>query len=172
MSGGADAADGVARVEAALRAHGIASRIERFPAGTATVAEAAAAVGCEPGQIVKTLVFLAEGRPAVALAAGDRRIDDAALARLLGVPRKRLKLAPPTEVLARTGYAVGGVPPLGLPDGWDVVADESLARFGRVWAAAGAATPCSPWTRTRCWRPAAPKARPSPRPDARRRAPV
>lgn len=62
MSGGADAADGVARVEAALRAHGIANRVERFPAGTATAAEADAAVGCEPGQIVKTLVFLAEGR--------------------------------------------------------------------------------------------------------------
>ena len=138
MSGGAEASDGVARVEAALRAHGIASRIERFPAGTATAADAAAAVGCEPGQIVKTLVFLAEGRPAVALAAGDRRIDDASLARLLGVPRKRLKLAPPAEVLARTGFAVGGVPPLGLPADWHALADESLGRFGRVWAAAGA----------------------------------
>lgn len=135
MSG---ATDGVTRVEAALRAHGIASRVERFPAGTATAADAAAAVGCEPGQIVKTLVFLAAGRPTVALAAGDRQIDTAALARLLGVSRKRLRLAPPAEVLARTGYAVGGVPPLGLPDGWDVVADESLGRFRRVWAAAGA----------------------------------
>ena len=138
MSGGADVADGVARVEAALRAHGIASRVERFPAGTATAADAAAAVGCEPGQIVKTLVFLAEGMPAVALAAGDRRIDDASLARLLGVPRKRLRLAPPAEVLARTGFAVGGVPPLGLPADWHVLADESLGRFARVWAAAGA----------------------------------
>ncbi len=136
--GGVRATEGPARVEEALRSRNLEARIERFPAGTATATDAAAAVGCELGQIVKTLIFSAGGRPTVVLAAGDRRIDTAALARLLGTPRKQLRLAPADEVLALTGFEVGGVPPMGLPGTWDVVADESLGRFRRVWAAAGA----------------------------------
>ena len=142
MSGGDDgnggAMDGPARVEAALRACGLTAPIERFPEGTATALDAASALGCELGQIVKTLILLADGRPTAALVAGDRQADTAALARLLGVSRKRLKLARAERVLELTGYRVGGVPPVGLPGDWDVIADDSLLRFTRVWAAAGA----------------------------------
>ena len=129
--------DRTERVAAALRAHGLAARIERFGAGTATAQAAAAAVGCQLGQIVKTLIFLADGRPTAVLVAGDRQVHTAALARLLGVSQKRLKMGAPAQVIELTGFAVGGVAPLGLPHPWDVIADESLDRFEQVWAAAG-----------------------------------
>ena len=87
---------------------------------------------------MKTLILLADGRPTAVLVAGDRQADTAALARLLGVSRKRLKMASPEKVLELTGFRVGGVPPVGLPGEWDLIADDSLARFSRVWAAAGA----------------------------------
>lgn len=139
MSGGGGGdADGPARVAEALRARGLPAPIERFPEGTATAQDAANALGCELGQIVKTLILLADGRPTAALVAGDRQADTAALAKLLGVSRKRLKLARAERVLELTGYRVGGVPPVGLPGEWDVIADDSLLRFTRVWAAAGA----------------------------------
>ena len=131
-------ADGPARVAEAMRARGLTAPIERFADGTATALDAANALGCELGQIVKTLVMLADGRPTAVLVAGDRQADTAALARLLGVSRKRLKMASAERVLELTGYRVGGVPPVGLPGEWDVIADESLMRFTQVWAAAGA----------------------------------
>ncbi len=129
---------GPERVAEALRACGIESPVERFADGTATARDAANALGCELGQIVKTLILLADGRPTAALVAGDRQADTAALARLLGVSRKRLKMATAEQVFELTGYRVGGVPPVGLPGEWDLIADDSLARFSRVWAAAGA----------------------------------
>ena len=106
-------------------------------ASTATAEAAAAAVGCELGQIVKTLVFIAGGRPTMALVAGDQQVDTAKLAEVLGVSRKRLKMGSADEVLAMTGYPVGGVSPVGALTPSDVVADESLRRFERLWAAAG-----------------------------------
>ncbi len=130
--------DGPERVAEAMRACGIESPIERFAAGTATAMDAASALGCELGQIVKTLVMLADGRPTAVLVAGDRVADTRALARLLGVSRKRLKMATADQVFELTGYRVGGVPPVGLPGEWDVIADDSLGRFSAVWAAAGA----------------------------------
>ncbi len=130
--------DGPARVEAALRERQLQASIERFPAGTATAPDAAAAVGCEVGQIVKTLIFLADGRPTAVLTAGDRQVAIAALARLLGVARKQLKMAAAAEVRRLTGFDLGAVAPLALPGQWDVIADESLDRFDAVWVAAGA----------------------------------
>ena len=138
MSEGAEPVDGPGRVAAALQACGITTAVERFADGTATAQDAANALGCELGQIVKTLILLADGRPTAVLVAGDRQADTAALARLLGVSRKRLKMASPEKVLELTGFRVGGVPPVGLPGEWDLIADDSLARFSRVWAAAGA----------------------------------
>ena len=138
MSGARTETDGPERVAKAMRACGLQSSIERFSEGTATAMDAANALGCELGQIVKTLILLADGRPTAVLVAGDRQADTAALARLLGVSRKRLKMATADQVLELTGFQVGGVPPVGLPGEWDVIADESLTRFTRVWAAAGA----------------------------------
>jgi Cys-tRNA(Pro) deacylase len=125
------------RVAAALARLGLGSNIAEFAESTSTAEEAARAVGCELGQIVKTLFFLAEGRPTLALVAGDRQVDTAALASLLGVGRKRLKMATPEQTLALTGYEVGGIAPVGVFAPADVVLDRSLERFEDVWAAAG-----------------------------------
>ena len=86
---------------------------------------------------MKTLFFLAEGRATMALVAGDRQVDTALLAQLLGVGRKRLKMGSPDEVLDYTGYPVGGVSPVGVLKPCDVVVDASLQRFQQIWAAAG-----------------------------------
>lgn len=116
---------------------GLPGSVIEFEASTHTAQEAADAVGCDLGQIVKTLFFLADGRPTMALVAGDRQVDTALLAQLVGVGRKKLKMGSPGEVLETTGYAVGGVSPIGVLKPCDVIIDESLQRFDRVWAAAG-----------------------------------
>lgn len=128
----------VDRVRTALTSLGLDAEVQRFTESTATAEEAAAAVGCETGQIIKTLFFLADGRPTIALVAGDRQADTVLLAQLLGIGRKKLKMAAPAEVLERTGFAVGGVSPVGLLTPCDIVVDDSLRRFDRAWAAAGA----------------------------------
>jgi prolyl-tRNA editing enzyme YbaK/EbsC (Cys-tRNA(Pro) deacylase) len=125
------------RVQEALRCLGIDTRVVEYAASTGTAQDAADAVGCELGQIVKTLFFLADGRPTIVLAAGDRHVDTAALAEILGIGRKRLKMGSPGEVLARTGYPVGAVPPVALAEHCDAIVDDSLKRFTQVWAAAG-----------------------------------
>ncbi len=125
------------RVQAALEALGLPSRVITFDQSTATAEEAASAVGCELGQIVKTLFFLADGRPTVALVAGDRQVDTSKLAQIVGVGRKKLKMGTPEQVLEHTGYEIGGVAPVGHLVQADVVVDESLQRFEVVWAAAG-----------------------------------
>ncbi len=127
------------RVQAELDALGLDARVVEYAASTATAAEAAAAAGCELGQIVKSLVFFADGRPALALVAGDQQVDTAKLASLLGVGRKKLRMGAPGEVLGLTGYPVGGVSPVGSLTRCDIVVDETLKRFETVWAAAGAA---------------------------------
>ena len=128
------------RVKNALAGLGMRGNVTTFPTSTATSREAAGAVGCELGQIVKTLVFFADGRPTIVLAAGDAQVDTAKLARLVGVGRKKLKMATPEEVVQTTGFEVGGVSPVGLLEAHDIVLDETLHRFERVWAAAGTPT--------------------------------
>jgi Cys-tRNA(Pro) deacylase len=125
------------RVSRALSDLDMAGEVLTFNDSTATAQEAADSVGCELGQIVKTLLFMAGGRPTVVLAAGDGQVDTGKLARLVGVGRKKLKMGKPEEVLSLTGYAVGGVSPVGMTQTHDVVLDDSLQRFERVWAAAG-----------------------------------
>jgi Cys-tRNA(Pro) deacylase len=132
-------------VQDALEALGLPGRVRTFDeASTHTAQEAADAVGCELGQIVKTLFFVADGRPTMALVAGDRQVDTAALAQLIGVGRKKLKMGTPEEVRAITGYEVGGVSPVGVAQPCDIVVDDSLLRFEEVWAAAGAANAVFP----------------------------
>ncbi len=127
----------VARVQSALDSLGLRATVQRFTSSTATAEEAAAAVGCEPGQIIKTLLFVAGERPTIVLVAGDRHADTAMLAQLLGVSRKQLKMATPSAVLDITGFAVGGVAPVSLRMPCDIVVDDSLRRFETAWAAAG-----------------------------------
>jgi len=100
---------------------------------TATVQDAADAVGCAAGEIAKSLVFVADGDPVMCIAAGGHRVDLDRLAGVLDVAA--IRQASPDEVRAATGFAVGGVPPFGhdLP----TVLDEALLAHGCVWAAAG-----------------------------------
>ncbi|MHB1044167.1 MAG: YbaK/EbsC family protein [Eubacteriales bacterium] len=102
---------------------------------TRTCELAAAALGVEVGQIAKTLVFLAGDRPALVVASGDRKVNSSKLKKLLG--GSKVRLADPETVLKTTGYPVGGVCPVALPEDLPVFLDESMRRFPVVFAAAG-----------------------------------
>jgi prolyl-tRNA editing enzyme YbaK/EbsC (Cys-tRNA(Pro) deacylase) len=97
---------------------------------TRSAADAAAAIGCDEGQIVKSLVFMDGERPIVCLCAGDRRVDPDRLA-------AGSRPASADEVRDATGFSIGGVPPLGHDRPLDTVVDASLRRYETVWAAAG-----------------------------------
>lgn len=125
------------RVRAFLSTHGLADGILVFSQSTKTAQAAAEAVGCELGQIAKSLVFVADGQPVLAVVAGDRRGDAVAIGAAVGATA--VKLADPDTVLAATGYTVGSVSPFDLPVGLTVLIDESLGRFETVLPAAGTA---------------------------------
>lgn len=109
--------------------------VRRFPEGTKTAQDAAAAVGCNVAQIVKSLVFIADDRPVLALTSGANRVDLDKLAALTGA--SHVRRATPEEARAATGFAVGGTPPFGHPERLLAFLDEELARHDDVWAAAG-----------------------------------
>jgi Cys-tRNA(Pro) deacylase len=125
----------VERVVAAAAATGLRIEVERFPEGTRTAEDAARAVGCEVAQIVKSLVFMADGRAALALVSGANRLDPVRLASALGATDARR--ATGDEARAATGYAIGGVPPLGHATPLPVLVDRDLLSHERLWAAAG-----------------------------------
>jgi len=124
------------RVQAALHALGLDVAVRELPASARTAAEAAAAVGVEQGAIVKSLVFRGarSGDAVLVLVAGDNRADEARLEAALGEPVER---ADADFVRSATGYAIGGVPPVGHPEPLRTLVDEDLLRFEAVWAAAG-----------------------------------
>ncbi len=137
--------ESVQRVRNALSAAGLDPNLVReLPADTSTAQAAAEAVGAPLGSIVKSLIFLADGAPLLVLVAGDRRADVKRLRAELGLSKKRLRIARPAEVLAQTGFAVGGVPPVGHRVPLPTLIDRSLSRFETVWAAAGAANALFP----------------------------
>ena len=123
----------VRRVVDAGAAVGVTITPRSFPDGTKTAADAAAAIGVEVGQIVKSLVFLVDGAPVMALVAGDNQLDESKLSAASG--GGVVSRADADAVRAATGFPIGGVPPLGhdLP----VFVDETLLRWDVVWAAAG-----------------------------------
>jgi prolyl-tRNA editing enzyme YbaK/EbsC (Cys-tRNA(Pro) deacylase) len=128
----------VERVKQALQATGLeADLVRELPADTSTAEAAANAVGAPQGSIVKSLLFLADGEPVLVLVAGDRRADVKRLRIDLGLSKRRLRIAQPSEVLERTGFEVGGVPPVGHEAPLRTLIDRSLGRFTTVWAAAG-----------------------------------
>jgi prolyl-tRNA editing enzyme YbaK/EbsC (Cys-tRNA(Pro) deacylase) len=127
------------RVRAYLAEHGLADEIVTFEQSTKTAQMAADAMGCDLGQIVKSLVFVAGGTPVLALVAGDRRGDAGAIAALAGAAEARF--ADADTVRSATGFAIGGVSPFDLPPGLMLLADDSLVRFEIVYPAAG--TPSS-----------------------------
>jgi prolyl-tRNA editing enzyme YbaK/EbsC (Cys-tRNA(Pro) deacylase) len=126
----------VARVQAALRAAGSAAEVMALSATARSAEDAAASIGCPLGAIVKSLVFSLGGRPAMALVAGDKRCDTAALARALGLAGK-VGRADADAVRAATGFSIGGVAPVGHPTPLPIALDASLGRFQRIYAAAG-----------------------------------
>ena len=125
----------VERVAAVLRAQGVDARIEEFPQGTTTAEAAADAVGCEPAQIVKSLVFVCDGLPVIALVPGDRRADAAKISAAAGAGYARV--AKRDEVLAATGFEPGGVAPFPVPLSVRVLMERELLRHEIVWAGAG-----------------------------------
>jgi Cys-tRNA(Pro) deacylase len=127
----------------ALSARGLEVEVHTFPAGTRTAADAAAAVGCEVGAIVKSLVFVVDGvGPVVVLTSGANRVDTAALAKHFGAVSSRQ--ATPDEVREATGYAIGGTPPFGHVSTLPTVVDPALMLYPVVWSAAGTPDSCFP----------------------------
>ena len=108
----------------------------QFPEGTRTADDAARAIGCKLGQIVKSLVFLSGERPVVALVSGENRLDSARLAAALG-EGKPVRKADADSTRSATGFAIGGVPPFGHLTALPVFIDPDLLRYEVVWAAAG-----------------------------------
>ncbi len=115
---------------------GIDITVKELPSSTRTAQLAADAVGATVGRIVKSLVFIADGRALLALVAGDQRADPAKIARHMNAQAARIANA--DEVRAATSYAIGGVPPVAHPQPLDTLVDQTLGRFDKVWAAAGA----------------------------------
>ena len=134
MSGAAQKGGSVERVRAALLAAGHPDTITEFPAGTRTAADAAAAVGCEVAQIAKSIVFRAGMRAVVVVTSGANRVDQARAEAALGV---RLGRADADWVRATTGFAVGGVAPVGHRAPPLLLLDADLLPLDQVWAAAG-----------------------------------
>jgi prolyl-tRNA editing enzyme YbaK/EbsC (Cys-tRNA(Pro) deacylase) len=125
------------RVQAALAENGLAIEVRTFPEGTRTAEQAAAAIGVEVGQIVKSLVFVRPGsdrRALLVLTSGANRVDEARVGELVG---EAIERAGADEVRTATGFSIGGVPPVGHGLPLDVLVDEDLLRYGVVWAAAG-----------------------------------
>jgi len=127
------------RVRAFLEARGLHEGFVEFEQSTKTAQMAADAMGCELGQIVKSLVFVVDDAPVLALVAGDRRGDASAIAEFMGGGKARF--ADADTVRAATGYAIGGVSPFDLPENLPVFIDDSLERFDIVYPAGG--TPSS-----------------------------
>jgi prolyl-tRNA editing enzyme YbaK/EbsC (Cys-tRNA(Pro) deacylase) len=130
------------RVVHAAAARGLAIDVRHFPEGTKTASDAAAAIGCPVAAIVKSLVFMVDDEPVVALVPGDRMLDPDRLALLAGGAKARR--ATLDEARAATGFAAGGTPPFGYPRPLRVFADVDLRRNDPVWAAAGTPTTVFP----------------------------
>jgi prolyl-tRNA editing enzyme YbaK/EbsC (Cys-tRNA(Pro) deacylase) len=127
--------EAVERVAAFLRAGGVEARIEEFEAGTPTAEDAARAVGCKLGQIVKSLVFDCDGKPLVVMVPGDRRADSRKVGRAAGC--RRAKVAGPDEVRAATGFTPGAVAPFPLPRIERMLVDRHVLVHEHVWVGAG-----------------------------------
>ncbi|PON15847.1 hypothetical protein C2W62_21650 [Candidatus Entotheonella serta] len=125
------------KVADAAQALGLNIRVTEFEASTRTAEDAANAVGCRVGQIVKSLIFVVCDRPTLVLVSEDNRLDEKKLAALCGVGRKQVRRGDADTARQATGFAIGGVPPFGHPTALPVYLDADLEQFDVVWAAAG-----------------------------------
>lgn len=124
------------KVQDALTALGFSMQVVELPASTRTAVEAAQAVGCDVGQIVKSLIFKGRdsGRPLLILASGANRVD---LEKAAAVVGDELDKADADFVRQHTGFAIGGVPPLGHAEALETLIDVDLLQYQEIWAAAG-----------------------------------
>lgn len=125
-----------ARVQRLLAERGLATEVIEFAETTRSSVEAAAQIGCEVAQIAKSLVFRAKAsnRPVLVIASGANRVDEKAVEALLG---EKIGRADADFVRDRTGFAIGGVPPIGHATPPATFIDEDLLRLPTIWAAAG-----------------------------------
>jgi prolyl-tRNA editing enzyme YbaK/EbsC (Cys-tRNA(Pro) deacylase) len=124
------------KVQQALQSLGLDLQVVELPGSTRTAVEAAQAVGCQVGQIVKSLVFKAKRsqRPILVVASGQNRVDERLVEALIGEP---LGKADADFVRERTGFVIGGVPPVGHTERLETYIDEDLLQYDEIWAAAG-----------------------------------
>ena len=120
-----------------IREQNIQAELLHFKIETPTVAIAAEAAGVEPEQIVKTVLFMADGEPVLVLATGTARIAWKMLADYLGISRKKLKMADATQVLELTGYVVGSVSPIGQRRKLRTIVEATIPTLGTVLAGGG-----------------------------------
>lgn len=125
------------KVVAAAKSIGLDLEIVTTGETTRTAPEAAAVVGCDVGQIVKSLVFTVRGEPVMALVSGANQLDMGKLAAQFAVGKKQVERANADIVRNATGYAIGGVPPFGHATTMPVFIDRDLTTYDIVWAAAG-----------------------------------
>ncbi len=116
---------------------GLEIQVTEFEMSTRTAEDAANALGCTVGQIVKSLIFVVRDQPILVLVSGDNRLDEKKLAALCGVGRKHVKRSDADTVRQATGFAIGGVPPFGHLTAMPTYIDADLEQFEVIWAAAG-----------------------------------
>jgi len=124
------------KVQQALNAFGLALEVVELPQSTRTATEAAQAAGCSVGQIVKSLVFRGRQteRAVLVLTSGANRVNEQTLAQLAG---EQVGKADPDFVRQRTGFSIGGVPPVGHSEPLPTFIDQDLMQYSEIWAAAG-----------------------------------
>jgi prolyl-tRNA editing enzyme YbaK/EbsC (Cys-tRNA(Pro) deacylase) len=124
------------KVQQALNAIGMQVEVIELPDSTRTSLEAAQAIGCQVGQIVKSLIFqaLTSHRPILVIASGANRVNEKAIEELVG---EAIGKADAEFVRQRTGFVIGGVPPLGHAEKLDTFIDQDLLQYPEIWAAAG-----------------------------------
>jgi prolyl-tRNA editing enzyme YbaK/EbsC (Cys-tRNA(Pro) deacylase) len=125
----------VIRVRESLALLGARGQVRALDDSARTAKEAAAALGIEVGQIANSLVFMADGEPVLVMASGGNRVDTMALASVLEV--SHVEKATADEVRRATGFAIGGVAPVGHPEPLTTIVDIALSRYNEVWAAGG-----------------------------------
>ncbi len=125
-------------VQTALDALNLDIQIRFFETPTATSQQAADNIGCELGQIVKSICFLVDSQPVIVLTSGDQKVDDRKLAELYNVGRKKVKAATAEQLVEIWGYEPGSVPPFGHRQHVPTYIDSTLRRFDQLYAAGGA----------------------------------
>jgi Cys-tRNA(Pro) deacylase len=125
------------KVVAAARQLGLDITIKEFASSTRTAEDAAHSIGCTVAQIVKSLLFIVEDQPMLALVSGPNRLDEKKLAALCGVSRQKINRADADTVRQATGFTIGGVPPFGHSTKLPTYIDQDFWQFDIIWAAAG-----------------------------------